>query len=371
MDTKAICNLKASPLFALTLGAKELSHSNFWGWLIEWENEKHEHPFIKVFYKDYDESRLKFKKVIREENHRDLTIHFKDKTNRCQETCFVIENKLKSMPRKEQLVKYEKELIDSNKSFLGGTVTGIGPSTVANGLCNWKFISYEDIADEMEIINEQEEHPSKEIIKNYVDDLKNITAALDCARKKTDKYIWEAPCDLEAIRLGDVYLKLRADFLKDKIEEALKGDEFKSHWGRPIVEAGFNNKKPTITVVYIQKNENKEIGRIGVQIEGNQFRIYGGPSYEASKLKSDEEGLFKKFKEIGWFEDYQQKKIRSKNSSMRNGKGYCKYSSSSYIHLYQYYCLEKEISTKELICNIKQEMHKVKKIIDNNRIDSS
>ena len=39
--------LKNSPVFALTLGAKELCHSNFWKWLIDKDKN-----FAKVFFGD-------------------------------------------------------------------------------------------------------------------------------------------------------------------------------------------------------------------------------------------------------------------------------------------------------------------------------
>ena len=39
--------LKASPVFALTLGAKELCHSNFWKWLIDKDKN-----FAKIFFNE-------------------------------------------------------------------------------------------------------------------------------------------------------------------------------------------------------------------------------------------------------------------------------------------------------------------------------
>ena len=44
--------LNRSPLFAISLSGKELSHSNFWAWLLEQEVEG-KNPFIEVFIPDF------------------------------------------------------------------------------------------------------------------------------------------------------------------------------------------------------------------------------------------------------------------------------------------------------------------------------
>lgn len=61
-------NLKQSPMFAISLSSKELFHSNFWAWLIEYNPE-----YSKVFFDDIDFNNKLF--VKREEKNRDLSIH--------------------------------------------------------------------------------------------------------------------------------------------------------------------------------------------------------------------------------------------------------------------------------------------------------
>lgn len=101
-----IQELEKSPLFALSLCGKELAHSNFWEWLIKLEDNK-KHPFIEVLQGFYKNNYV-FTGVKREENHRDITIHYKDGN---VEKCFVIENKLKSIPTIEQLTSRLFQLI--------------------------------------------------------------------------------------------------------------------------------------------------------------------------------------------------------------------------------------------------------------------
>lgn len=99
--------LNRSPLFAISLSGKELSHSNFWAWLLEQEVEG-KHPFIEVFIPDFYQNGCTFISVEREKKHVDLTITYKNKANETE--VLIIENKIKSIPTKEQLMRYEEEL---------------------------------------------------------------------------------------------------------------------------------------------------------------------------------------------------------------------------------------------------------------------
>lgn len=60
--------LKGSLIYQMSLGSKELYHSNVWAWLIEVSPE-----FLRAFgLGDYISA---YKRVGREEGHRDLTIY--------------------------------------------------------------------------------------------------------------------------------------------------------------------------------------------------------------------------------------------------------------------------------------------------------
>ena len=99
--------LNRSPLFAISLSGKELSHSNFWAWLLEQKVEG-KHPFIEVFIPNFYQNGCTFISVEREKKHVDLTITYKNKANETE--VLIIENKIKSIPTKEQLIRYEEEL---------------------------------------------------------------------------------------------------------------------------------------------------------------------------------------------------------------------------------------------------------------------
>ena len=88
--------LKGSLLFYMSLGSKELFHSNTWAWLIERDNN-----FARIFFPSIPQGAAIT--VTREEKNRDLTIWVNKGTNNAQ--AYVIENKFKSIPRRGQLVQ--------------------------------------------------------------------------------------------------------------------------------------------------------------------------------------------------------------------------------------------------------------------------
>lgn len=354
--------LKSSPIFSLTLGAKELCHSNFWAWMIE-INENGKHPFIEIFIPGFCKSGYRFIKVEREKAHRDLTIYFEDEVG--DKKALIIENKLKSIPTEEQLRRYEENFKEKEYSYYGGVITGINQILGDNG---WSFISYKDISERIENIickfnlNEIEHI---DIIRLYSRDIKLIHELIeeDIANNH-NVYQSIAPNQLESIRLGDVYLKYRANELKSYINSRLT-DLHKSKWGLPFVAADFNNKKPTISILYRQFDSDTEIGILGVQIEGNQFRLHCGYNSDKYKFKNKEQ-LLHKLKNLKYLEKYnkEEKLIRNKKSSMK--KEFCKYTNDDKgsVHIYQYWNLNDKISFEELFLLIEKEIKMAKKLID-------
>lgn len=117
-----IDSLKKSPIFAMSLGAHELYHSNFWAWIAE----NYAMEFVELFFPIL---KGKTVQVNWEAGNRDITFE-------CDGKSYVIENKLKSMPTKEQLCKYEKGLAGK---FQGGVLTGILNPDFIENFTNWRF----------------------------------------------------------------------------------------------------------------------------------------------------------------------------------------------------------------------------------------
>lgn len=352
--------LKQSPLFALSLGGKELSHSNFWEWLINIRVDN-VNPFVEVFYPEFYSKKNKFIKVEREKGHRDLTIYFEDSTGKRK--AIFIENKLKSIPTIEQLKKYEENFSEKNIVFEFGILTGIEQTLHHD---NWEFLSYTKIAERIDIINQVNTLDSHifNTIENYTSDIRLISCILlEKLNEVQNRYFFESDSELEELRLEDIYLKFSGSKLCQFIEKEL-GVEFQTPWGMPVIGNFFNNKKPTVDIMYNQKVNDEIIGVIGIQIEGKQFRFHSGPVSNYSRF-DNKEHYFNEMKRVGFLDNYDKssKLIREKKTSL--SKSYCSYTGKikNNFQIYQYWNIQSGITYDELINEIKMELLKVKKII--------
>lgn len=122
-------SLKESPMFNLSLSSKELFHSNFIAWLIEQYPEEMwaifaKYTSLKDVYEKYEityeeikdgDGKKVGKKIIvkREEQNIDIMFEVQEKdankTGNKEIKKIIIENKVKSLPYKEQLSKYASE----------------------------------------------------------------------------------------------------------------------------------------------------------------------------------------------------------------------------------------------------------------------
>ena len=94
--------LKESPLFNLSLGSRELFHSNFLYWLGGMYKDEVGTLFARfISDRSGDCSLEDFPQ--RERENIDLQFHFKNGTK------LIVENKVKSIPYKEQLARYTEE----------------------------------------------------------------------------------------------------------------------------------------------------------------------------------------------------------------------------------------------------------------------
>ena len=373
--------LEKSPLFALTLGSKELAHSNFWKWLVELKiNDKH--PYVELFIEDFYEKRYKFDCITREEGNRDISIHF-DNTEGAK-CCHVVENKIKSLPTMEQLNKYQED-VEAKHELFSGTLTGL--KDTLDDKAPWSFLSYDAIAERINTIKSDNPSDYDAWIEEYCRVVTGISGIVNTNLDAyKNKYIVVAPEELDKIRLADIFLKLagawETDYFNIKIKE--NESDLKSKWGLPTADLSFHNKKTTITIIYKQEDDdNKEIGRLGVQLEGAQFRIYGG----SSDGSSDPGILYRSFIDKNWFYEPGDsiREIDGHHTSMRGSgskkdgtnTGYCKYEKKNeYTHIYQYWNIDNGVDIEtnngvdiETIWKeVKNKLLDAKKIIDDERI---
>lgn len=350
-----INRLKKSPIFAMSLGSKELFHSNFWAFLIEQEETR---EFIKVFFKNFPISN--FKEVKREDKHRDITICDKDGKE------FVIENKIKSYPDKEQLEKYDCEC---------GIITGISQPPFLPPE-KWHFIAYKEISSGLRSIAKVLDGFLRDLLNEYCDLLDSINAVLEICLKQTEGFISygnENIKQLSEVRLLDVYQKNKADhfvlagFGNTKEKYEAKASELNNnttfyisrsyHNGKATLSFGFAKYYPDAKLF----NDDTETESIGVQIEGNQFRLFKWNK----DLSADE--TFNKYAELGWFENSFDKKTNRlfRENKTKMTKQYCKYSTN---WVYQYFDIWDEEnpelqSYKSIVELIDKELDKAFKFI--------
>lgn len=372
-----IKSLKKSPLFALSLGGKEISHSNFWAWLIEQEKDG-KNPFIKVFMPYFYKNKYVFKSVNREKNNTDVSIEYEDENR--DKYIFIIENKIKAIPNIQQLKKYQEKCTNKKQKFGGGLLTGVISTLDLSDSKEWSFISYEEISRRIDKINrENKDMAYSDIIEQYSKDILNISNLMKTRIDNTvDEYIFQAE-DLEKIRFADIFLKFKGSEFVNRINERLaeEGDRFKDYgkWKSPIAELSFNNKKSTITIVYKEikqtkednKNKEIEIGRMGVQLEGKEFRIYGGGRKQYPQNNEKSLGIIKnKMLESKYLDENFKENIKKRNleSTMKiDFRSYGKESNSDYYHPYQYWIIT-DFNYDSIIDNIFDQLDIAKELIE-------
>lgn len=322
-----IDKLKNSPLLAMSLGSKELFHSNFWAWLFTRDDGCR---YAQLFFPEI----ISTPKVEREQGNRDLTLWVDNNTK-----AFVIENKIKSSPTKKQLDGYE-EVLNKHKLFAGGVITGIvEPSFIAQ--CpHWKFISYNSIGKAILSIAGDKPGFDNDLIREYAEMIITLSSSiLDFTGSYTNSLVrWQECEEMESIRMGDICKKINADMFVQYLNQTLKPelerimpDEFELE-----ITSGFTNKSSLIDIRYTSRSHREFM--IGIQIQGSQYR-----KCAERRTTTNCDKVFNEFKLAGWFTDFdpkqKPKEIMGHDTSL--GKEFDQYIGTAekmtYYFVYQYW----------------------------------
>ena len=288
--------LKDNPVFQMSLSSKELFHSNIIAWLLEEkvgdgspsENAK---ALSKLFApKDTDLNDYKVLTVLREKHNFDLLVVFK-KNDSDDFRFVVVENKLKSLPRQDQLKEYSDKIskninikedisnyidLKDKKQKINETNTTcylFAPksSLEAKNWKNekWNEVSYEAFIDTIQPYGSDFE---KEFVKKYKefvilmlnlgDTIKDYFSVPE-SKAFPEKNIIEK---LKQIRIHDFYEKLWFSFLLSKLSELNKiisNLELNVQYSNGT--GGLDFKYHKNNIVYM------------IEIQGSQFRIMVGP----------------------------------------------------------------------------------------------
>lgn len=364
-----IKELKNSPIFNMSLSSKELFHSNFWKWLIDLDNN-----FIKVFFPNFNNEILEVK---REEKNRDITIHITEN----KKLLYVIENKIKSMPTKEQLDKYEEKIHEDKKTF-EGILTGLETPNFIKECKNWNFISYKNIGENIKnILNTVKDKINNnfycQIILEYADMIINLNSVINEISKEVgNQLICEDSKSiklLKDIRFDDVFKKLKADNFCNYLTQNIKNElqAYINGTGYEIkIWPSFSNGSAIIDVRFIKDDKTINEIHIGIQIQGKQFRRCCQIRGKNVQCKD----AYDKYKNAGWLVQFKKDKqisFNGKLSATGMEKEFCKYESGvgddRYHHVYQYYYIT-DYSFENLKNNILQDMKYAVEIIKQNKI---
>ena len=364
--------LKESLIFQMSLGSKELFHSNVWAWLIE-----QDHNFVKVFFEGFDFDKYEYVKVEREKYHRDLIIWVKEKSSKKEKTHYlVVENKIKSLPSEDQIKKYSSEKLDKC-DLLGAVITGFDDYLQNKTFENitWNFVSYLEIADRIErILSRSLLKQNANISQQIMEYCKIIRALNDLIGTELDKIgdslivdQWDEKYAIfKDLRIADLLKKANGAkfirYLKKHCESELK-EGLPSDY-KLLLRQGFHNNKVTIDIFYTNADEKEtnDFFIIGTQTEGKQYRIVACRSQ--THYKHGENGAEQLFNELKgeWFEETFDKKnnrlIHGNQTSM--SKKYDSYKPNAFV--YQYYNIE-DNSFENLYAQIKKDLKIAKKII--------
>lgn len=380
-NREVIDYLKKSPVFASSLGSKELFHSNIWAYLIEQDAR-----YLKVFFKDFvveNYSNSK-KEVYREKLNMDLII-------RIGSDVFVIENKIKSLPREDQLRDYEGKMDnDKNKEFYVPKekrhfcLTGIpedGPKFLKkpNSLQeSWEYVNYKKISDQLKeitmgiILNEETKH-FRFFALEYAEMINNLSDLLS-AKEHELKDVFYFPQHYE----NDDYKDIREELRIDDILQKINADQFTTYAHEQLdknnlgvqSKTGYTNQRSLSEFYYLIGNEKDEEGKpsehlkFGVQIQNTMFRWFA----EVYKPKITKDIVFEKGKEIGWFSEKNKKgwittpikQLGEKETSMTK-------SSCMYQPMFVYQCFtikEGDCSIGDLANTVVCFMKKAKETVD-------
>ena len=340
--------LKDSPLYAMSLGNRELYHSNFWAWLmrrnpyminvffdklikkVEKKEDKKGEPVFNITTTEDDITHQNIdpmELIKREDSHTDILIQLGKKV-------YIIENKIKTLPDRKQLLKYQHK----SEGFQKGCYTGFVDPDFKEELITfdyekreslmfehskWGFVSYTDISEKIKKYLNNREYDrfndfETNIIKKYYEYIADLNYIMKEKISNDDMKIFKFESDerLESIRMDDTYKKLKANIiskdifpkLKDILPELCKEEtnnfKLKS-------EIGFSNNMPLFSFKYIYNNgydddRITDVYSFGVQIQGNNIRRY----VETEKgvlQKYGYDKAFQKFAETGWFDKNYEK----------------------------------------------------------------
>jgi hypothetical protein len=363
-----LIELNKNPMFHLSLGSKELFHGNFLAFLWD-QNPK---AFLELLndlcLNSINVADLLNEKELtldREKENFDICIHHKEGKKEIYD--IIIENKVKSIPYKEQLEDYEDKVRKHQK---GRTIKNILLTLAdnfpnANNIKGWIIVSYKALAQKLKSSKSDFSSSNRQIlqyIEDYIDFIKQLTPLKDKILedlKNNGPYHQQEDINtFHKYKLSDLYIKLRGAYfiglIKDKLEstynkngvdvEYFTSSKFEERrrggsgektmiW----LHSGMNRGKSTVTASINPANSEN---LYELQIEGDQYRHM----FNQNGLVAKRGSVSKNLLNIPYF-DYNNLPSKVNN----NWAGKSDFNQYKPNYLYKYVKFDSEIKVNEMI----------------------
>ena len=317
--------------YQLSLSNLELYHSNLFAVVLE-KSEFIDHKFFSNVIdinKKYTDL-----KVYREKNSIDLTIEVIDEDRKTR--VIFIENKVKSLPGKDQLVRYSEK--DSNAK--GILLSLVNPGFDLPG--SWFRKSYGELIYYYRDLLDKVDETFRLFLTDYIDYMENIEEFIGMV-SYSESYYFEESINkvLEGMRLRSLIEKIHYTNLENQIASS----KYKTYSGR-IRGAHF---------LGINLPIDGTTSSFDIQIQGNQYRHKVNFSLEDKAKLGDLERICEIIKEKTCLYNFnlEDNPILEKSSSRKKWKTYGK------KDYYDYARIKKQVSSEDLINYIRTDIKKI------------
>ena len=317
--------------YQLSLSNLELYHSNLFAVVLQ-KSEFINHKF----FSDVIDINIKYTglKVYREKNSIDLTIELIDEDGKTH--VIFIENKVKSLPDENQLIRYSEK--DSNAK-------GILLSLVKPGFAlpdSWFRRSYGELIEYYNDLLEKVDETFRLFLIDYIDYMKNVEKFIEKISYGESYFLEESSNKvLDGMRLRSVIEKIHYANLQNKISDL----GYKTYSGRIRGGHHFGIDLPI----------EGTTSSFDIQIQWNQYRHKVNFSLEDKAKLGDLESICDSIKEKTCLYHFnlEDNPILQKSSSRKKWKTYDK------RDFYDYALIKKHVSSKELIEYIRTDVKKI------------
>lgn len=372
ISVEMVKRLKTSPIFNMSLGSKELFHSNFLAWLTENYPSEMANLFTDLIntylinQSEPSEPILPYEveegvRVKREERNIDLAITFDDDRR------IIIENKVKSVPYPEQLNRYketeEKHNVKqkyTNKYIL----LTINKPTFDLGRCpDWLALTYKELAVNLKELKLTKNPYHEALLKDYIHLIESLDEIMDLFKfgdglSKLFLLGEKDTATLKDLRLYDMVAKYRAAQVEERIREVFSYEKTKIYSGADVhiskrevkgslgTYHGFSRGKSFVGFNCIYSSLPKVA--LGILVENNRL-CWAVEMGTEDKCKDSYEQLV--VEDCLWtkaslgIEEVGKEKLYDSAPNLQSGKKYRKYGG----FLYDYVIINKHATLQDII----------------------